>query len=73
MDSMALPLTFMQASEENKDYYLIINIFLSIITLLMIIMVLIVCFCIIWNIFNTTINSYWEKTGPKAEVEPLIV
>ena len=71
---MALPLTFMQPSTENMDYYLYINIFLSIITLLMIITVASVCFLIICNVSVTIINYYrGKKTTPIAEVEPFLV
>ena len=71
---MALPLTFMQPSTENMDYYLYINIFLSIITLLMIITVASVCFLIICNVSVTIINYYrGKKTTPVAEVERFLV
>ena len=71
---MALPLTFIQPSTENMDYYLYINIFLSIITLLMIITVASVCFLIICNVSVTIINYYrGKKTTPIAEVEPFLV
>ena len=71
---MALPLTYMQPSTENMDYYLYINIFLSIITLLMIITVASVCFLIICNVSVTIINYYrGKKTTPIAEVEPFLV
>ena len=71
---MALPLTFMQPSTENMDYYLYINIFLSIITLLMIITVASVCFLIICNVAVTTTNYYKDKkTTLIAEVQPFLV
>jgi hypothetical protein len=71
---MALPLTFMQPSEGNMDYYLYINIFLSIITLLVIISVVSVCFLIICNVSVTTLNYFGDKkTKPSVETQSYIV